>query len=320
MKKARIGWMIIVIWAFVSLGSSGAADLQRVRLMLDWFPNPDHVPIYVAKEQGIFKQNGLDVEILIPADPNDPLKLTAAGKVEFGINYQPNVIIARSKGLPLISIGALIQHPLSTIMYLKGSGIKEIKDFKGKKIGYSVAPLYEVLFEAVAESSGLKRRDYDLIHVGFNLVPILLSGKVHAVVGAFRNYEKIQVELEGKKVGLFPLEENGVPDFYELIFISHEKMLKKDPKAVRNFMESIKKGIEITLQKPDKAFGIFLEAHSNLRDELNRRSFKATLPFFKGSPSQSVQRWEVMQDFMLSRGLIKKKTELKKLMTTKFSE
>ena len=183
-----------------------------------------------------------------------------------------------------------------------------------------MAPLYEVLFEAVAESSGLKRRDYDLIHVGFNLVPILLSGKVHAVVGAFRNYEKIQIELEGKKVGLFPLEENGVPDFYELILISHEKMLKKDPKAVRNFMESIKKGIEITLQKPDKAFGIFLEAHSNLRDELNRRSFKATLPFFKGSPSQSVQRWEVMQDFMLSRGLIKKKTELKRLMTTKFSE
>jgi putative hydroxymethylpyrimidine transport system substrate-binding protein len=165
--------------------------------MLDWFPNPDHAPVYVAKAKGFFAEQGLDVDIMVPADPNDPLKLVAAGKINFAISYQPSVITARSEGLPVVSIGALVQHPLSSILYLKSSGFKTPADLKGKRIGYSVEPLYRVLFEAVAEAAGLQTSDYDIYRVGFNLAPSLLSGKVDAAVGAFRNYEAIQIELEG---------------------------------------------------------------------------------------------------------------------------
>ena len=118
MNKGSLGWIVVVALIVGFSVPAAGSGLQRVSLMLDWFPNPDHVPIYVAKERGYFRSNGLDVEILVPADPNDPLKLTAAGKMDFAVNYQPSLIIARSEGLPLVSVGALIQHPLSTIMYL----------------------------------------------------------------------------------------------------------------------------------------------------------------------------------------------------------
>ncbi|MBW2625510.1 MAG: ABC transporter substrate-binding protein, partial [Deltaproteobacteria bacterium] len=116
--------------------SSKAAALDKVTCMLDWFPNPDHAPVYVAKARGFFEEQGLDVDIMVPADPNDPLKLVAAGKINFAISYQASVITAHSAGLQVVSIGALVQHPLSSILYLKSSGFQTPADLKGKRIGY----------------------------------------------------------------------------------------------------------------------------------------------------------------------------------------
>jgi|Deesub1362B_J571_1020462.scaffolds.fasta_scaffold06905_1 putative hydroxymethylpyrimidine transport system substrate-binding protein len=310
------GTVLLGVLGILLLGGGipQAGALDRIQCMLDWFPNPDHVPLYVAQQKGFFKESGLDVDLIVPADPNDPLKLVAARKVQFAINYQPSVIMARAQGLPVVSIGALVQHPLSTILFLKESGFRSPSDLKGKRIGYSVAPLYEVLFEAVAEQAGLKRSDYTLFRVGFNLVPPLLSGQVDAVIGAFRNYEAIQIELEGKAVGLFPLEENGVPDFYELVLITHPQEIKSFPRRVQAFYRAVAQAIDFTLKNPEEAFESFLAVHPDLKDELNRRAFRATLPFFRGSPHQDPSRWERLQAFMLERGLIKKKIPLAEMV------
>jgi putative hydroxymethylpyrimidine transport system substrate-binding protein len=287
---------------------------QKITFMLDWYPNPDHVPVYAANEIGAFAKQGLKVEIMVPADPNDPLKLVAAGKIDFAISYEPSVLIARSEGLPIVSTGALIQHPLSTILVLKSSGISKPADLKGRRIGYSVEPLYRVLLEAVAEKGGLRRNDYQAVRVGFNLVPPLLTGKVDAVIGAFRNYEAIQVELEGKKVGILPLEENGVPDFYELVIITNEKTVKERTPLVLAFMRAMTEGIDYMFGHPQEAFGMFVKAHSDMNDELNRRAYAVTLPYFKGSPLQDAARWSAMQSFMKARGLIKKETPVQAML------
>jgi putative hydroxymethylpyrimidine transport system substrate-binding protein len=220
-------WSAVAIAVTMIAAPAYAAD--KVSFMLDWYPNPDHAPIYVAQQKGYFADQGITLDIMVPADPNDPLKLVAAGQVDLAISYQPSVTMARSEGLPVVSIGSLVQHPLSSILYLKSSGIKTPADFKGKKIGYSVEPLYRVLFEAVAENSGLKKTDYEAYRVGFNLVPPLLSGKIDAAVGSFRNVEAIQVELEGHPAGVFAFEDYGVPDFYELVIIANPDTLKKTP-------------------------------------------------------------------------------------------
>ncbi len=305
--------LILCLALFFGLDSEAAA-LDKVSCMLDWFPNPDHAPLYVASAKGFFAQEGLEVDLMVPADPNDPLKLVAAGKVSFAISYQPSVITARSERLPVVSIGALVQHPLSSILYLKSSGFKTPADLKGKRIGYSVEPLYRVLFEAVAEKAGLTTSDYEIYRVGFNLAPSLLTGKVDAVVGAFRNYEAIQIELEGREVGIFPLEDHGIPDFYELVIITHPREIETHPKRVQAFMRALTRGINRTLDEPKDSLETFLKLHPNLRDELNRRAFQATLPFFKGSPEQEPSRWVEMQQFMLRRGLIQRATKVDEMI------
>jgi putative hydroxymethylpyrimidine transport system substrate-binding protein len=314
MLRRKTTWIaFLVVLSAISVPLTAAAA-DTVKLMLDWYPNPDHAPLYIAERHGFFKDEGLVVDIMTPADPNDPLKLVAAGKIDLAVSYQPSVHIAAAEGLPVVSIGALVQHPLSSILCLKSSKIEDMADFKGKKIGYSVEPLYRVFFEVMAGEAGLKKSDYETIHVGFNLAPHLLSGKVDGVIGAFRNYEAIQVELAGKNVTVLPLEEIGIPDFYELVIIGRTDLIEQNKASVRSFLKALSRGIDWTLSHPEKSLQVFLNMHPDLDDDLNRRAFNATLPFFIGSPEQSVDRWQTMQDFMVTHGLIDRSVPVEQLI------
>lgn len=310
------GWLVV---ALVLAGWQTTGAAKPVTLMLDWFPNPNHVPIYVALNKTFFQREGLQVKLQVPADPNDPLKLVAAGKVDFAVSYQPNVIIARAQGLPVRSVGVLVEHPLTTIMFLTESGIRTPADLKGKKIGYSVAGFEEAILGTLVQRQGLKPSDYTLINVNFNLVPALLSRKVDAVVGAYRNFEKIQLELQGKKVGIFPPEQFGVPDFYELIIITSDQFAQRHPDLVRAFEKALGGAIAFTIAQPEAASKVFFAAQPKLRDELNRRAYRATLPVYARTQVQSKEKWAIFQEFMATHRVISKAAPVEQLFTNEFA-
>ncbi len=317
----RWGLLGLILLLLTSL-SAIAEDkkLQDITVLLDWFPNADHVPMYAAQQQGIFAKHGLKIEFLPPSDPSAPLKLVAAGKYALAVNYQPSVTIARSQGLPVKSIGVLVEHPLNTISFLKASGIKTPADLKGKTIGYAVAPLDVVLFETIAREAGLAKGDYELINIGFNITPSLLSGKMHAVIGAYWNYEINELALEGHPAGYFPLEKHGVPDFYELVIISNDTFLQQEPETAKRFMMAIEEGLAYTKKNPEAALAAYFKANPDVRKELDSRAFQATLPVFANSQEQILAKWQGFAAYALKNGLIEKPVEASELFQNVLSK
>ncbi|MGR9088598.1 MAG: ABC transporter substrate-binding protein, partial [Gammaproteobacteria bacterium] len=115
--------------------------------------NVDHLPIYVARHRGFFADQGLEIEIISPSDTSDALKLAASGQVDLAVSYEPQIIIGAARGLDIVVVGRLIEHPLTTLLFLKSRGIKIPRDLEGRKIGYTVPGLMDVLLDAFARLS-----------------------------------------------------------------------------------------------------------------------------------------------------------------------
>jgi putative hydroxymethylpyrimidine transport system substrate-binding protein len=197
-----------------------AAD--KLTLLLDWFVNPDHGPLVVAQEQGFFAAQGLEVEMVAPADPNDPPKLVAAGQADIAVSYQPQLHLQAAEGLPLKRIGTLVGTPLNSLVVLADGPVKSLADLKGRNIGFSVGGFEDALLRQMLGKYGVALDDVTLINVNFALSQALLSGQVDAVIGAFRNFELNQLDIEGRPGRAFYPEEEGVPAYDELIFVAHK--------------------------------------------------------------------------------------------------
>lgn len=288
-------------------------ETEKITLLLDWAPNIDHVPLYVAQEHKIFAKHELEVELLWGGDPDAPLKLVAAGKYPFAVSYQQSVTIARASEevLPVKSIGLLVEHPLNTISFLKKTGIKTPADFKGKKIGYTVAPLDVLLFNAIAANAGLAEDDYELINVGTNIVAPMLSGQIDAVIGPFRNYEINMLKLEGAEADYFALEKHGIPDYYELVIITNDAYLENHPETTQKLMMAIQEAIKFTKEKPDDALQLFFQANPDATKELEELAFRDTLDLFATTQVQAEEKWEAFAKFAYEKGLISKTVKAK---------
>ena len=293
----------LLIFSMLSWSSSAFAA-EKLTVLLDWFINPDHGPLYVALEKGYFSEEGLVVEFVEPADPNDPPKLVAAGKAPLAISYQPQQHIQVSEGLPLVRIGTLVSTPLNSLVVTEDSPIKSIADLKGKKVGYSVGGFEDALLSAMLAKHGLTLDDIELVNVNWSLSPSVISGQVDAVIGAFRNFELNQMDIEGHPGRAFYVEEEGVPPYDELILIANKANLD-DPRFPK-FIRALEKGVQFMINHPDESWALFIKDREQLNDELNRRAWKDTLPRFALRPGAVDQnRYENFANFLKEQGLIK---------------
>jgi len=287
--------------AALTIGPVQAAD--KLTVLLDWFYNPDHAPLVIAKEAGFFEKHGLDVEMIAPADASAPPRLVAAGQADIAITYQPDLMLQVKEGLPLTRIGTLIETPLNALIVLKDGPIRSLADLKGRKVGYSVASLQNAYIGAILNSVGLSETDVEMVNVNFNLSTSLMSGQVDAVIDGYRNVELIQLGIEGKPgVAFFP-EEHGVPAYDELIYVTRNE-LRGDPRMAR-FLAAVEDATIFLTNHPDEALAMFVKSHKELDDRLNRESFAATLPRFAKRPAAlDIGRYDRFAAFMKARGLL----------------
>ncbi len=286
-----------------SLLAAPASAADKLSVVLDWFVNPDHATLIVARDKGFFAREGLDVELIAPADPSAPPRLVAAGQADVAITYQPELHLSVKEGLPLVRFATLIETPLNTVMALEDGPVKSLGDLRAKKIGYSVSGFEDAVLGAMLGSAGLKIGDVQLINVNFALTSALVSGQVDAVVGGYRNFEATELELAGKKARVFFAEENGVPAYDELILVA--KTDKIADARLPRLVHALETATLWATNHPAEAWEVLKKADSKLDDELNRRAFFDTLPRFAKRPGAlDVGRTERFAAFLKERGLI----------------
>ena len=280
-----------------------AAAADKMTVILDWFVNPDHGPLIVAQEKGYFADQRLEVEIVAPADPADPPKLVAAGEADLAISYQPQLHLQVHEGLPLIRVGTLVATPLNCLLALEDGPIKTPADLKGGKIGYSVAGVEEALLGAVLGKYGLTLADVELVNVNWSLSPAIMAGQVDAVIGAFRNFELNQMDIEGVPGRCFYLEEEGLPAYDELIYVANTGSMDAD--KIARFLAATELATQYIINHPEESWEIFSGTAAELQDELNERAWADTLPRFALRPAAvDAGRYERFEAFLKESGLV----------------
>ena len=295
---------IILSLFTISLTSNVNASSEKITIGLDWFINPDHAPLIIAKKRNFFKDLNLDVEMIEPADPNDPPKLVAAGKLDIAISYQPQLHIQVDQGLPVARIGTLVSVPLNSLVVLRDGPIKKISDLRGKKVGFSVGGFEEALLSGMLQKYNLNMSDVELVNINFSLSPSLIAKKVDAVIGAFRNFELNQMDIVNKPGRAFYPEEHGVPTYEELIYIANQK--NKNNPIFDKFFNAIQKATLTIINDPVSTWKDFSSFRKGLDDELNKRAYKDTISRFALRPqAHDLKTYKNFSKFLKNKGIIK---------------
>jgi putative hydroxymethylpyrimidine transport system substrate-binding protein len=292
-----------------TLSAGGSA--QSLTLMLDWFPNADHVGIYQALGAGDFSQAGLDVHVQVPADPATPLQLLAAGKVDVAISYEPELLLARNQGLPLVSVAAIVQKPLTSIISIGSKHrITRPADLRGKRVGDAGIPYQHAYLDTILAQAGVPANKVKEINVGANLVPAMLSGRVDATLGGYWNYEAIQLAQRGKHPNVIRVDQVGVPSYDELVLVVRRSTLSSKADEIRRFVQALARGYQSARRDPAGAVSSLVRANPGLDQKLQLASVRATLPAFfptaAGNPWgwQDPAQWNAYGQWMLSHHLI----------------
>lgn len=314
---------VITVFSFVGCGNSsnnqtstdGNTELEKFSVVLDWYPNAVHGFIYNAIEKGYYEEEGLDVQIYFPANVNDAISLTAAGKADVGIYYPNDIIRAiANEDIPVKSVGTIVQSPLNVIVSLKDKNITSPKDFVGKTIGYSGTEFNEALIKTMMESVGASMDDVTLIDVGFDLMTSMTTEQVDATIGCLVNHEVPALEEEGFEVNYFFPTEYGVPNYSELVFVAGNNNINENSEKIEKFLRASQKGFEDMKNDPQGTLTTLLENQNEenfpLSEGVEQRSIDVLLPLMENENAkfltQNKELWQNDINWLKEQGLINK--------------
>lgn len=303
--------------------AKGQEKAEDVNIVLDWYPNAVHAFLYEAIEKGYFAEEGLNVHVQFPSNENDAISLVSAGKAEFGLYYQQDIIqMVADQGVKVKSLGAVCQSPLNIVLSLKDKNILSPKDLEGKTVGYAGTPLSEAMISVLMRNVGADTSVLTLKNVGFDLMSSMTTGQVDATIGCLVNHEVPQLEEEGFALNYFSPSDYGVPNYYELCLITNDKVLKEQPELAEKFVRASKKGFEDFKSNPAASVKLLLEKQNAenfpLSESVEQKSADVLLPKMETETapflSQTESSWQENIDWMKQEGLIQRAPELTELL------
>lgn len=308
MKK--LSSLLLSLALVVSL-SGAATAAEKLSLMLEWFPNVDHLPLFVAQQESYFAAAGLDVEILAPSDTSSSFKLALAGTVDLAVTYETQVLRGASEGLPSVVVGKLVEHPLNVLLYEKGKGIEKLSDLSGRELGFT-EPTIGRMWDLALKTAGVE--GYTSVDIQFAVVPSLVSGRVAGVMGGYRNYEFVELREKGYDPAFFTLADCGFPDFCELVITVSPETARARPAAITSFRGALDRATAFISEHPDRAMEDFFKAVPEADRHLERAVFAETKDLFPASQSLKVEKWQAYADFIAGGGILKEKVDVSSLL------
>jgi len=301
-------------------GDATTSGGEPFDLALDFYVNPDHAGIYEALDRGYFTDAGLDVSPQVPSDPSAPIKQVAAGRVDLAVSYEPEVMLARDKGLDVVAVGALVNAPLTSLISLPAGGITSASGLVGKTVVTAGIPYQAAYMETILGDADVDPASVDLVDVGFNLMPPLISGRADAMFGGFRNVEGVDLAQRGLDPRVVPVDELGVPTYDELVLVAATDRVREDPEPIRAFLAALERGTEAAERDPQAATDVIVAAGEGLDPDLTAAQVDATLPFLvpaEGEPYGHVDpdEWERFSAYLADNDLIGARQQTKDLLT-----
>lgn len=296
-------------------------NLKKITLVLDWTPNTNHTGLYVARDKGYFEEQGLDVEIIQPGEATAE-QIVASGKADFGISYQEGVTLARAQNIPIISIGAIIQHNTSGFASLQAKNITNPKDFEGKTYGGFGSPVEKQMIQSLMATQKADINKVKIINVG-NVDFFTAMKKDIDFMWIYYGWTGIEAELRGEKLNMVYLTDYSKDlDYYTPVIITNEKKKNEDPDTIHKFMAAVNKGYQFAIDDPTAAADVLIQAVPELDPELVKKSQAWLSPKYQDdAPVWGMQKEEVWTNYanwMKKHNLLEGDFDPKKAFTNEF--
>jgi putative hydroxymethylpyrimidine transport system substrate-binding protein len=294
---------------------------QPFSLALDWYVNADHAGIYEAIDDGYFREAGLDVQPQTPSDPSAPIREVAAGRADLAISYEPDVLIAHDQGLPVKAVAALVPTPLTSLIWLKDSGINDVKDLQGKTVATAGIPYQEAYLKTILERAKLTTSEVTTVDVQQGLLPAILSGKAQAILGGFLNVEGVDLQLQGKDPTVIPVDKLGIPTYNELVLVANSDDLDSESENIRLFLDALERGTKAAVADPAGATQSILDAGKGLDPKVTAAEVRKTLPLLLPQDTKhpygymDPAQWDKFAHFFADNGVIKELPQVDDVLT-----
>jgi ABC-type nitrate/sulfonate/bicarbonate transport system substrate-binding protein len=344
MKTGGLAGVAVVAVLFASCGGGGepnavdtapreevtdpsAAEVERSRklqdleLTLAGWEGPESAGILMADRRGYFADAGLSVGVLTPVSPVNSIKYVVQGLDDLGVAPEPQVVMAKSKGLPIVAVGSLIPRPTATMIWLRGSNVHRIRDLKGKTVAIPGLSFQKAFLESLLARAGLTVEDVKVKTVGYKLVPALVSGRADAIFGGSWNIEGLELKSRGLDPVAVPVEDLDLPTYEQLLVITRSDRAAKEQRMIRNFMLALRRGTIAAIEDPGATAAV-IDTGDEADPEASRKDTEAevsaTLPLVSRSARMSHGRAARLVAWMHAEGLIQRKPPVSSLLTNRY--
>lgn len=292
---------------------------MKLSFLLNWYLNPYHAPIIVAKEMGFYKEVDIDLALLEPTDPSDVTHIIGKGEIPLGLKAMVHCYAARARGFKIKALGTLLDEPPTGLISFKHKNINTLNDIKGKRLGY-VGEFGKVMIDNLAKEAGLTERDYTCVRIGMHATQALAEETVDAAIGLsnFQQVELAELGYETQMLRIDKLANLGCCCFCSILFIAHEALIENHAELITRFMKATYQGLIITREAPTEALSYLHKAKPNQNSLLFEKIFHHSLPYFSHDLRNVERDWVKVGAYVKKLGITQDNTDYQQCYTNQF--